>query len=100
MTSRPILKTLQQKILEYKSKTRLTTQEILKLAQDQGTLMKKNEISWMRELIKYLPAREETFSTIDFLTTVKNKKKRSHKRQAKFYLDIFEYLGCNYRKWK
>ena len=69
------------------------------MAREQGNLMKKNEVSWMRELIKYLPAKQKTFCTVDFLKTVKNQKRRSHKRQAKFYFDIFEYLGCNYSIW-
>ena len=99
MTSYTILKTLLQKLEEAKSKTKLTPREILDFAQKQGSLMKKNEISWMRELIKYLPSKADTFCTVKFLITVKNQKRRSHKRQAKFYFDLFEYLGCNYRKW-
>ena len=100
MTTRSPLLTLQQRLFEARSQTRLTTQAILEIAQNQGSLMKKNELSWTRELIKFLPVVKHTFCTVDFLKAVKNQKRRSHKRQAKFYLDLFEYLGCNYSKWE
>ena len=98
MTKNSKFLTIQQKIEAAKASTKLTSKEVLKMAEAQGNLMKKNELSWYRELIRYLPTKTKNFCTMDFLKTVKNKKRRSHKKQAKFYLDLFEYLGCNYRK--
>ena len=98
MTKNSKFLTIQQKIEAAKASTKLTSKEVLKMAESQGNLMKKNELSWYRELIRYLPTKTNPFCTMDFLKTVKNKKRRSHKKQAKFYLDLFEYLGCNYRK--
>ena len=96
----PRLLTLERVILDSQNKTALTTKSILAFAVEQGHLLKKNEISWFRELIRYLPTKKPTFCTIDFLIIVKNKKRRSHKRQSGFYFKLFELLGSSYSQMK
>ena len=92
----PHLRNLEEVIHNSKNKTTITTKSVLALAVEQGHLLKKNEVSWFRELIKHLPTKKQTFCTIDFLIKVKNKKRRSHKRQSGFYFKLFELLGSSY----
>ena len=98
--TRPHLRTLKQTIQESQNKTTITTKAVLSLAVEQGHLLKRNEVSWFRELIKYLPTKQSEFCTIKFLITVKNKKRRSHKRQSGFYFKLFELLGSSYSQMK
>jgi hypothetical protein len=62
--------------------------------------MKSYEISWCRELIRYLAKsgafEKKSFDSIEFFEELKAKRKVSHKKQALWYSKIFGSIGANY----
>ena len=69
------------------------------IAHEQQNMFQKTDISTLRELLtceEILPLHKTEFDTVEYLLWLKNKKKRSHKKQSRFLIDIFEELGCTY----
>ena len=73
------------------------------LLQNQS-LFKRNELSWVREIIRNLnqvsnqEQGEIWIDTIKFLHLVKEKRRRTHKYQCGWYMKLFKTLGASYSR--
>jgi len=55
------------------------------------------EKTYIIQLIKEMDFKRTSFDTAEFLETIKAKKKRSHKQEAKWYFKVFTELGAKYK---
>ena len=59
--------------------------------------LKQYEKTYMIQLIKSMNFKRNWFNTAKFLETIKMKRKRSHKQEAKWYFKLFSELGAKYK---
>ena len=60
--------------------------------------LKTYEKTYIIQLINAINFKHKYFNTEKFLKTIKLKKKRSHKQEAKWYFKLFEELGAKYKQ--
>ena len=58
--------------------------------------MRPHEKTYFRQIITNIDFKNQYFDTTKFIRMVKNKKKKSHNFEAKFYMKVFTELGANY----
>ena len=60
--------------------------------------LKQYEKTYIIQLIKAINFKKSKLNTTKFLEKIKQKRKRSHKQEAKWYFKVFEELGAKYKQ--
>ena len=80
------------------SKISIKTKALKKYILANEKYLRPYEKTYVIQLIDAVNFQRTKFNTAKFLETVKMKRKRSHKQEAKWYFKLFTELGARYKQ--